>query len=202
MALFHDSEPEILELEQGELLLVPALYSEAQQQELFKELHAELLWRQDELKLGQRSIPIPRLQAWYGDPDASYAYSGLKLKPATWTKVLLDIKSDCEQIAGQPFNSVLANLYRDGNDSVSWHADDEKELGKYPVIASVSLGETRTFQLKHKKNKSLPTQKIDLPGGSLLIMRGETQHFWKHQIAKTKIPKGPRINLTFRLIKH
>lgn len=202
MGLFHNSEPEILKLVQGELLIIPQLYEEAHQQDLFEKLRSGINWRQDELRLGQRVIPIPRLQAWYGDSDADYSYSGLNLQPAAWTQLLQEIKSDCERVAEQRFNSVLANLYRDGNDSVSWHADDEKELGTNPVIASVSFGETRTFQLKHKTNKSLPTQKIDLPGGSLLVMRGETQHFWKHQIAKTKIPKGPRINLTFRLIKN
>jgi len=142
---------------------------------------------------------IPRLQAWYADTDKDYSYSGIKLKNNDWDEKLLEIKSKIENQTQLSFNSVLANLYRDGADSNGWHSDDEKELGRNPVIASLSLGEPRFFHLRRKadrKNK----QKILLENGSLLVMKGAMQHFWQHQIAKTKKQKKARINLTFRYI--
>ena len=155
-------------------------------------------WRQDEIFVYGRAVRIPRLQAWYGDNQQSYQYSGLTMLALPWTAVLLDIKQAVESYSGCQFNSCLVNLYRDGNDSVSWHSDDEPELGTNPVIASVSLGAKRDFQLKHKmsgKKLSVP-----LTSGSLLLMAGETQHYWQHCIAKSKRVESPRINLTFRQI--
>ena len=150
---------------------------------------------------GQR-IAVPRLTAWFGDPRATYSYSGITMTPEAWTPLLLELKSLVEPKAlGTPFNSVLLNLYRDGNDSVSWHSDDEPELGTNPVIASVSLGQARTFRLKHKRDDSIPPVEIELTHGSLLVMSGALQHFWKHQLPKRKSKSlGPRINLTFRRI--
>jgi alkylated DNA repair dioxygenase AlkB len=141
-----------------------------------------------------RRIPIPRLTAWHG--AAGYVYSGIRLTPAPWTPPLLELKALAERLAGQSFNSVLLNLYRDGRDSVSWHADNEPGLGRDPVIASLSLGAVRRFQLKHRRLPERLT--LDLPHGSCLIMAGATQHHWLHQLPKTKAPVGPRINLTFR----
>ncbi|MEM8892023.1 MAG: alpha-ketoglutarate-dependent dioxygenase AlkB, partial [Bacteroidota bacterium] len=131
----------------------------------------------------------------------SYTYSGLEMKARAWTAPLQAIKEKIETAYSSSYNSVLLNLYRDGKDSMGWHSDDEKELGKDPVIASLSLGQTRRFHLKHKQKKEIETLRLDLDNGSLLIMAGSTQHFWKHQISRTAKEVQPRINLTFRLIK-
>ncbi len=166
----------------------------------FLKLREQVAWRQDNLSIAGRSIPIPRLQAWYGDAQASYCYSGLMMQPLPWTQLLLEIKKKVEELSGESFNAVLLNLYRDGRDSVGWHADNEPELGINPAIASLSLGATRAFRLQHRKNKPL-NYKIELDHASLLVMRGATQHCWRHQLPKTARPVGERINLTFRLVK-
>jgi len=160
-------------------------------------LQEEIQWEEAEIKMFGKLIKIPRLQAWYG--DKVYGYSGLKLEPHPWTPLLLEIKARLEPIAGVHYNSVLLNLYRDGNDSMGWHSDDEKELGRNPNIGSVSFGGERIFHLRHKK-KIHDTIKINLQHGSFLLMKGEIQHHWQHQIAKTKKPKQERVNLTFRRI--
>ena len=147
-----------------------------------------------------RKMPQPRLTAWYGDPRRSYTYSGLRLEPTAWTPLLLDVKWRVEDAVGAAFNSVLLNYYRDQRDSIGFHSDDEPELGHRPVIASVSLGEERTFVLKHKTARHVPPIRLRLASGSLLLMRGETQHRWRHGILKATRPCGPRINLTFRSI--
>jgi alkylated DNA repair dioxygenase AlkB len=141
-----------------------------------------------------RRLPIPRLTAWHG--QAGYVYSGIRMAPAPWTPPLLELKDIAEALAGQPFNSVLLNLYRHGRDSVSWHADNEPGLGRNPVIASISLGAERRFQLKHRRTGERLS--VDLAHGSCLIMAGATQHHWLHQLPKIAQPVGPRINLTFR----
>jgi alkylated DNA repair dioxygenase AlkB len=161
---------------------------------LFEQLMALTPWRQEIATVMGRRVPIPRLTAWHG--AAGYVYSGIRMTPTPWNPPLLEIKAVAEACAGQPFNSVLLNLYRDGRDSVSWHADNEPGLGRDPVIASVSLGATRRFQMKHRtRNLRLS---LDLPQGSCLVMAGATQHHWLHQVPKTSRPVGPRINLTFR----
>lgn len=136
---------------------------------------------------------------WYGEPTATYRYSGVDHRPMPWLPELLQVKLKVEQASRSSFNSVLANLYRDGNDSMGYHSDDEKELGINPTIASISLGDERVFKLSHKKSKR--TLSIDLSHGDLLVMGGTCQHFWRHAVPKTKASKKPRINLTFRLIK-
>jgi alkylated DNA repair dioxygenase AlkB len=159
-----------------------------------------LRWRQDTIKLYGKEHFIPRLQAWYGDDDAFYKYSGLPLAPLEWTPALIELKQCCEGIAGQRFNSVLANWYRDGRDSMGMHSDDEPELGQRPTIASVSLGAERQLIFKHKQTK----QRVPVPlaNGSLLIMSDQTQDYWQHGINKTAKPIDARINLTFRRIQH
>ncbi len=147
-----------------------------------------------------KAIAQPRLTAWYGDEGAIYTYSNLTNRPLEWTPELLVIKARAEKTAQMNFNSVLLNYYRNGQDSMGWHQDNEPELGEQPVIASVNFGATRRFQLRHKKRKDLDTFSIDLEHGSLLVMRGTTQEFWKHQVPKTTQSVGARINLTFRLI--
>lgn len=153
------------------------------------------------MKLFGKEIDLPRLTAWYGDDGKSYTFSGIPMSPNAWTPVLLFIKERIEKVAEVEFNSVLLNLYRNEKDSISWHSDDEPELGKNPIIASVSFGEVRRFHLRHKLNKSLDKIGINLTLGSLLIMKGSTQQFWQHQILKTSKSLNKRINLTFRIIK-
>lgn len=156
-------------------------------------------WRQEIIKLYGRESPVPRLTAWHGDAKSTYTYSNIAMEPEPWSAPLLEIRALVEAEAGVRFNSVLCNLYRSGQDSVAWHSDDEGELGPCPVIASVSLGDTRRFQLRHRTQPELRRQ-IDLPHGSLLVMRGLTQRHWKHQIPKTARPVGARVNLTYRTV--
>jgi len=154
-------------------------------------------YSQQKIKLYGRTYDIPRLTSWYGDKD--YTYSGIQMKPNPWTPELLEIKNKVEEYVKWTFNSVLLNYYRDGKDSVSWHSDDEEELGKNPTIASISFGETRKFSIKHK-NKDLKND-FNLSNGSLVIMSGSFQHNWQHCIPKTKEQVDKRINLTFRNIQ-
>jgi alkylated DNA repair dioxygenase AlkB len=187
-------------LPNGELILYKNLFSEMESNQFFNELRNTLNWRQDKIKMFGKESNLPRLTAWYGDNDKSYKYSGISMSPQLWTPVLLFIKSRIEGTSKAEFNSVLVNLYRDGKDYVSWHSDDEQELGKNPTIASVSFGETRRFQLKYKSQKDLDKVEILLTNGSLLLMKGSTQHFWQHQIPKSSKQLKERINLTFRYI--
>ena len=190
-----------IEIPDAEVFLYPTLLSCHEADQLFDTLKNNIIWEKQKIKLYGEVHDVPRLTAWYGDPNKSYIYSGIKLNTNPWNAVLLKIREKIEKISKIKFNSVLLNLYRSGSDSVSWHSDDEPELGKNPVIGSLSLGETRQFQMKHKFNRDLK-QKILLQHGSFLLMRGKTQHHWLHQIPKRKNLKGERINLTFRLIKH
>ena len=157
-----------------------------------------LYWETGFIKIFGKNHQIPRLQAWYADQNIEYRYSGKKLNRHDWNGILLEIKQNIEHITSNKFNSVLANLYRDGNDSMGLHADDEKELGINPVIASLSLGESRDIYFKHKNIKT--SLNIPQTSGQLIVMHGNTQKYWKHEIKKTKKPKKPRINLTFRNI--
>lgn len=161
---------------------------------LFQELMTVTPWRHEIATVMGRRVPIPRLTAWHG--EAGYVYSGIRMAPAPWNAPLLELKAAAEACAGHAFNSVLLNLYRDGRDSVSWHADNEPGLGRNPVIASISLGATRRFQMKHRLRGERLS--LHLPPGSCLVMAGATQHHWLHQVPKTSRPVGPRINLTFR----
>ena len=143
---------------------------------------------------------MPRLQAWFGEAHCRYAYSGLQLPPLPWTPALLELRARVEGLAGRPFNSVLLNYYRDGRDSVSWHSDDEKELGPDPVVASLSLGAPRRFQMKHRSRGDLPRPAWELGHGSLLLMGRGSQTGWRHQLPKQPGVKEARVNLTFRSI--
>jgi Alkylated DNA repair protein len=156
-------------------------------------------WKQDYLKLYGKNIPLPRLTSWYGDIGKSYQYSGIKSDPHPWNKGLQHIKERIEECADHAFNCVLLNWYRDGQDSLNWHADDERELGLNPVIASANFGATRDFLIRKNDDNS---QKLSLPlkHGTLLIMKGEMQHFWQHSIPKRANVRGSRFNLTFRTI--
>ena len=151
------------------------------------------------MKMYGKTLPFPRLTDWYGDPKRTYSFSGLTLQPNEWTSELQEIKDQVESKVDARFNSVLLNRYRDGNDSISWHQDDEKDLGENPIIASVNFGETRRFQLRHIQTREKLT--IELSHGSLLVMLGKLNHYRQHQVPKTKKTVGERINLTFRNIK-
>ena len=165
----------------------------------FDQIFSETSWQQHRIQCFGRDLEIPRLTAWYGDKNTTYRYSGIDLSPRPWTPLLRSIKESLEAISGARFNSVLLNRYRNGKDSVGWHADDEKDLGDTPVIASLSLGATRRFQMKHRYQNGEKLV-LDLTHGSLLVMSGNTQNNWLHQIPKTARPVGERINLTFRFI--
>jgi alkylated DNA repair dioxygenase AlkB len=164
----------------------------------FQELLTSIPWKENEVFLFGKRYKTPRLEAFHAIEEKSYTYSGNKLLANHFTKELHELKTRIEVITNTKFNCVLVNLYRDGNDSNGWHADNEKELGRNPAIASLSLGVTRRFDLKHIENQEKIS--FELNHGSLLFMEGETQHFWKHQIAKSKKIHEPRINLTFRWI--
>lgn len=184
------------EVAQGKIYHDPHFLSHSEADHYFSQLRTTLPWQQESIMMFGRSVLQPRLQAWHG--DAAYTYSGLTMAPHPWTTELSDLKGRCETIADVSFNSVLANLYRNGQDSMGWHQDNEPELGRNPIIASINLGETRRFVLR---NLHCKTQiEYELSHGSLLIMAGELQHHWKHAVPKTAKTKGERINLTLRHI--
>jgi alkylated DNA repair dioxygenase AlkB len=168
--------------------------------EILQRLIADTEWRQDTIVVWGKTYQQPRLVAWYGDCGSEYTYSGITLSPIPWTELLLDIRKRVERVTQESLNSVLLNYYRDNRDSMGFHSDDEPELGEKPVIASVSLGEERTLVLKHKVNKLAKPVRLRLASGSLLLMKGETQRYWKHGIAKESRRCGARVNLTFRHI--
>ena len=168
--------------------------------DMLHKLIDETKWRQESVRIYGKVHSQPRLVAWYGDPGKKYDYSGISLTPLPWTDLLREIKRRVEDCTDETFNSVFLNLYRDHNDSMGFHSDDERELGPEPTIASVTFGATRTFVLKHKKDPDVPSVKIPLEAGSVLLMKGATQRFWKHGIMKQTQPCGPRVNLTFRTI--
>lgn len=177
---------------------MPQFYAKEMADVYFQRLYEQLDWQQEALFIYGRRVKVPRLMAWYGDDGAHYRYSGVDHQPQAWTAELLTLKDDIDAICGQVFNSVLANLYRDGQDSMGCHADNEKELGLNPIIASLSFGDSRLLRFRHNKTR----QKLDLElaHGDLLLMAGELQHHWRHELPKTRKPKQPRINLTFRRI--
>ena len=197
--LLEQIDSERLPLADGELLFWPQTELGMAYEHLLQRLMTESPWRQEEITVYGKAYRQPRLSAWYG--DLGYSYSGIRLEPEPWTSTLLDIRARVEKLAGHQFNSVLLNYYRDQNDKMGMHSDDETELGRQPVIASLSLGESRTLLLRHKTRKDLATIKLPLPSGSLLVMRGDTQHYWRHGINAERAHCGPRINLTFRTIK-
>ena len=199
MDLFS-KEKTILKLPNAEVIYIPNFYTSEKATEIFKTLKETTEWQQDDIIVFGKTYKQPRLTALYANNNLPYSYSNITMFPKTYTKALLNIKYDVEAIAKHYFTTVLLNLYRDGNDSNGWHADNEKELGKNPVIASLSFGASRMFHFKHRAMKD-EKHKILLEHGSLLIMKGEMQHYWLHQIPKTKKEIGERINLTFRTIE-
>ena len=197
--LFSSNEPEIISLDRGELELYESFLSNEEGVDLFNHLMDSLNWKQNDIRLFGKDMKEPRLSYFMG--DKSYTYSNINLPKRTWDPTILDLKNRIEELnLKYRFNSALLNLYRNGDDSMGWHSDDEKELGGNPVIASLSVGATRRFQIKPKVNGG-KMKSIDLHHGTLLIMKGEMQHFWKHAIPKQKGLNEARINITFRDIK-
>lgn len=188
-----------LPLKNAEITYYPNFFLEKKANHYFQKLLTETPWQQDDIKVFGKMYQQPRLTALYGTKGKSYSYSGITMHPKQFTKDLFSIRDKIETVVKEEFNTVLLNLYRNGNDSNGWHSDDEKELGLNPIIASVSFGAKRYFQFKSKKD-SKKTYKLTLGHGSLLLMAGTTQHFWHHQLPKTKMVQEPRINLTFRKI--
>ena len=198
--LFNDSSTCIeLDITDAQCSLYPNFFNCTDADKYLYELTNSVQWSQETIQMYGKEMNVPRLSAWYGEANLSYEYSGIKSVALPWLLELNVIKSKVELLTKHSFNSVLINLYRDGNDSVDWHSDDEPELGVEPVIASVSFGEQRQFQLKNKFDKKLKHSLL-LPHGSLLIMSGKTQTNWLHKIAKSKLEMRSRINLTFRTI--
>lgn len=167
--------------------------------ELFAALQEEITWERHRLKLFGREVDAPRLSCWVGDANAVYKYSGARFAPRPWTPALFSLRASVSNACSADFNSVLANLYRDGNDAMGWHSDDEQELGAVPIIASLSLGATRRFRLRDKRDPS-NTAVLELGNGDLLRMAGATQRHYKHDLPRTRMAVGARINLTFRSI--
>jgi alkylated DNA repair dioxygenase AlkB len=198
--LFASGELELLDIPDAEIYYSPRVDLGADPDAILEQLIEEIPWRTDVINLMGKQYQQPRLTAWFGDAGASYTYSGLSLEPSPWTDLLSTLRSRVEALAEASFNSVLLNYYRDHRDSMGMHSDDERELGKNPTIASVSLGERRTLVFKHRFRKELKPVHLTLESGSLLLMKGATQHHWKHGISKLSQPCGPRVNLTFRRI--
>lgn len=189
-----------LDLPDSDICYVPKFFSSAKADVFFDVLKHTIPWQQDEITLFGKTYPQPRLTALYANNSKSYSYSNITMHPLPFTKELLEIKHALETYTKVAFTTCLLNRYRTGSDSNGWHADNERELGENPIIASISLGASRYFHLKHNTQKE-HKQKINLQHGSLLLMKGKTQHFYKHQVAKTAKPVKERINLTFRIIK-
>jgi alkylated DNA repair dioxygenase AlkB len=196
--VFETPNP-IIKMQDAELLYHPTFFNKAESDRIFKTLLETIEWKQDKIMMYGKEILLPRLSAWYGDNNKPYTYSGITLNPLPWTNELLKIKERIEKEANVKFSSVLINRYRNGQDYVGWHTDAEKELGKNPVIGSVNFGATRKFQLRRIDDHSEKFE-VELKHGTFLVMQGSTQHFWQHQVPKTALKIGERLNLTFRVI--
>lgn len=196
----HSTEPIKHQIGNAELLEYPQMMASTEASQMLKTLIADIPWQQESLKIAGKLRAIPRLQCWMGDRTSQYGYSGVRLTPCPWHETVRTIHDRVAGLSGSAFNSVLLNFYRNGQDSVAWHADDEAELGDNPLIASVSLGAQRTFELKQKHQTPARKYQLPLRHGSLLIMGGTMQQHWLHQLPKEKGLLEARINLTFRNI--
>jgi alkylated DNA repair dioxygenase AlkB len=199
MNLLFPQDKIVFDLPDAEIEYHSSLFNSEKSKELFELLKNEIPWQQDEITVFGKKHLQPRLTSLFGNDGKPYGYSNIIMQPNKWNPLLMFIKEEIESVCNENFTTVLLNYYRDGKDSNGWHADNEKELGRNPIIASVSFGAERVFQLKHTTTNQ--RQNINLENGSLLVMKGTTQHFWKHQIPKTSKEIHERINLTFRIIK-
>jgi alkylated DNA repair dioxygenase AlkB len=188
-----------LDLPDADVRLWPRAFAPDEADELLAVLLTGISWQQEDIVMFGELRRVPRLVAWHGDPGTAYTYSGTAHEPLPWTAALQSIRDRVQDLTGHSFNSVLLNRYRDGRDGMGWHADDERELGRDPVIASVSLGATRRFKLRHRRLREAAAT-IDLAHGDLLLMAGSTQHAYVHAVPKTTRPVGERVNLTLRLV--
>lgn len=192
-----------INLADADIRFEPHWLAPAEADALLALLRDTIAWERHRIVLFGQTMDAPRLSCWIGDADSVYAYSRTRYLPRPWPDALLALRQRLFEQSGTDFNGVLANLYRDGNDSMGWHADDEPELGTRPVIASVSLGVTRRFVLRRRDvsaGKQDPADRlaIELGHGSLLLMEGDTQLLYRHALPKTARAVGMRINLTFR----
>lgn len=192
-----DDSPEVHHVHGAEVRLWRAFSSPTEATEILDALRAQPGWRQDRITLYGRSHPIPRMHRWFATHQQSYRWSGIDMLPEAFPSCLDRVREQLRTTTGTSFNTALANLYRDGADGMGWHADDERTLGKHPAIASYTVGETRRFLMRRKDDHSARLE-FALDHGSLLLMSGATQELWEHSVPKTKKPRGPRINLTFR----
>jgi alkylated DNA repair dioxygenase AlkB len=192
-----DSQPTNLLPFQGESFLFPDFFSREDSDYFFKTLRDTLNWRQEPIWMFGKQVMQPRLTALYGDPEVSYGYSGIEMAPLAFTPALAKIHESLQKFTQKEFTHVLCNYYRDGNDSMGWHRDNEPVLGRNPSIASLTFGATRFFQMRDYATKKTKIE-VALSHGSLLLMEGESQHHWEHQLPKTKKVQAPRLNLTFR----
>lgn len=182
----------------GELYYFPEFIAAGQARDMHARLLNDLDWHGETIRIAGREVAVPRLVGWYGVPGIAYTYSGTRHTAQGWVPLLLELRDRLESCSGHHFNSVLANQYRDGRDSMGWHADKEPELGENPCIASLSFGETRRFLLRH--NRTREVAEFELENGSLVLMAGCLQHHWRHCIPKTAHARGNRVNLTYRNI--
>lgn len=179
--------------------LLPGWLAPGEADALLAALTEQVPWEVHRIRMFGRWVDSPRLSCWIGDPGTGYVYSGARFEPKPWPAALAALRPRIDEAAGVAMNSVLANLYRDGRDAMGWHSDDEPELGARPVIASLSLGGTRRFVFRHRRDPALKHE-LALAHGSLLLMAGDTQADWKHALPRTARQVSPRINLTFRRI--
>lgn len=199
METLFSLDPIHLNLPDATFIYYPNFLKQEKADLYFEKLLQETPWQQDDITIFGKKIAQPRLTALYGNLGKPYSYSGITMHPIPWSPLVWLLKEEVETIAQHSFTSVLLNLYRNEKDSNGWHADNEKELGWDPLIASVSLGETRKFQIKHTTNKNIKCD-ILLEHGSLLLMKEGAQVHYKHQLPKATQPKNARINLTFRTV--
>lgn len=188
-----------LELPDAEVIFYPRLFPQPESHQLFTELLEQIAWKQEPIKIFGKSVLQPRLTAYYG--TQAYTYSGVTMQPLPWNEPLLQIEQIIEPLVNTQFNGVLLNLYRNGQDYMGWHSDDEHELAKGSPIASLSFGETRRFILRRRDNHQIKVE-LNLGDGDFLVMGGDTQKFWQHHVPKMAKSNSPRINLTFRVIEH
>jgi alkylated DNA repair dioxygenase AlkB len=199
LSLPTGAELRTLDLPDADVRWWPRAFAAAEADGLFTALRAGIAWQQEEILIFGERRRVPRLVAWHGDPGATYTYSGTVHTPRPWNDELLLVRERLQSLTGHRYNSVLLNLYRDGRDGMGWHADDEPELGARPAIASVSLGATRRFRLRHRRRAEARCG-LDLAHGDLLLMSGGTQRAYQHALTKTARPVGERINLTYRWV--
>jgi alkylated DNA repair dioxygenase AlkB len=198
-SLFASSGEQVIQAVESSIRFVPTYLDALEADRLFENLTDLPDWRQDHIRVYGKTHPLPRLHRWFADSNEPYRWSGINMEPEPFPRFLDDLRRRIDVDGGVHFNTALGNFYRDGRDGVSWHADDEPELGPEPVIASLSLGATRRF-LMRKKTDNSQSLAFELTHGSLLWMSGDTQQVWQHSIPKTSRIVEPRINLTFRAI--